>query len=36
MLRFFENKNPNLIMLWKELIGKKPLFSLSAFIYALK
>ena len=36
MLRFFENKNPNLIMLGKELIGKKPLFELSAFISGIE
>ena len=36
MLRFFENKNPNLILLGKELIGKKPLFELSAFISGIE
>lgn len=32
ILRFFENNNPNLILYGKELIGKKPLFELAAFI----
>ena len=36
ILRFFENKNPNLILLGKELIGKKPLFELSAFISCIE
>jgi hypothetical protein len=36
MLRIFENKNPNLILLGKELIGKKPLFELSAFISGIE
>ena len=36
MLRFFENKNPNIILYGKELIGKKPLFELAAFISGIE
>ena len=36
ILRFLENKNPNLILFGKELIGKKQLFELSAFISGIE
>ena len=36
ILRFLENKNPNLILYGKELIGKKPLFELAAFISGIE
>ena len=36
ILRFLENRNPNLILFGKELIGKKPLFELSAFISGIE
>ena len=36
ILRFLENKNPNLILIGKELIGKKPLFELASFISGIE
>ena len=36
ILRIFEYKNPNLILYGKELIGKKPLFELAAFISGIE
>ena len=36
ILRFLENRNPNLILYGKELIGKKPLFELAAFISGIE
>ena len=35
-MRFLENRNPNLILYGKELIGKKPLFELAAFISGIE
>ena len=36
ILRALENRNPNLILLGRELIGKKPLFELAAFISGIE
>ena len=36
LLRTLENRNPNLILLGRELIGKKPLFELAAFISGIE
>ena len=36
ILRFLENRNPNIILYGKELIGKKPLFELAAFISGIE
>ena len=36
LLRFLENKNPNLILLGRELIGKKPLFELACFLSGIE
>ena len=36
ILRVLENRNPNLILLGQELIGKKPLFELACFISGIE
>ena len=36
ILRALENRNPNLILIGQELIGKKPLFELACFISGIE
>ncbi len=36
ILRALENRNPNLILIGRELIGKKPLFELASFISGIE
>ena len=36
ILRILENRNPNLILIGQELIGKKPLFELACFISGIE
>ena len=35
-MKFLENRNPNIILYGKELIGKKPLFELASFISGIE